>query len=94
MKTDDARDALKQLAELLSEDQAQTPSQRRYPDQALPLLHDESVQKALVKYLNDGKQVHAILPFGYNPYTQINHTLFIFGENQTTHWEQGVLAIT
>ncbi len=94
MKSSEVNKALKELAEILHQDFGRAEHERRYPQQSLPALHDERVLRALKNKLEQGQVISAIVPFGYSPFTRLNHTLFILGNEAGEDLPVGVLVIT
>lgn len=94
-ETSDSRRAIQTLADLLEEDRARPAVERRYPDQALPALHDERVLRALQQRLDKGMAVGAVITFGHNPFTKLAHTLFVMTDPEVAENPRGgVLVIT
>ena len=94
MKSSEVNKVLQDLAEILQKDFGRAEHERRYPQQALPALHDERVLMALRSKLEQGQSINAIVPFGYSPFTRLNHTLFILGKEDGQDLPVGILAIT
>lgn len=94
MKKSDAKKRLQELAEILHADRGRSASERRYPQQALPALHDERVSAVLAGKLTEGEDVNAVVAFGHNPFTRLNHTLFVLGPDGMSDSPIGVLVIT
>lgn len=87
------KDELQKLAEILKEDFDKDPKERRYPQKALPALHDDRVQQAIAKKIENGLNVNAVVEFGYNPFTKMSYTLFLTGKDKERVLTNGVLAI-
>ncbi len=94
MKSSEVNKVLQDLAEILHEDFGRAEHERRYPQQALPALHDERVLRALRNKLEQGQSINAIVPFGYSPFTRLNHTLLILGKADGQDLPVGILVIT
>lgn len=84
-------DNCNELQKILDEDAAaEFP---KYPPQANRDLRDERVRAALDRRLQAGETLQRISDLGYNPFTGLIHTAFLFSRPGVAVGSTGILAI-